>query len=114
MTENKKEVPLHQSRLDLPDKEASQKVLAKKRKQMSADMAVCFGSVEGCRVLRYIIDICGFQKEKIGGNPQIGMDIHAGLLYNCAREQVFIELSELLPAYILKDVLFGKSEDLEE
>jgi hypothetical protein len=81
---------------------------------MSSDMAVCFGSVEGRRVLRFLMDICGFQKEKIGGNPQIGMDIHAGLLYNCAREQVFIELAELLPAYILKDVEFGTEQELEE
>ena len=64
-------------------------------------------------MLKYLMLICGYRRQKIGGNPQIGMDIHAGLLYNCAREQIFIELAEFIPAYILKDAEYGVFEDLE-
>jgi hypothetical protein len=113
MTEEKKEVPLHRERLNLPDKEEQQKLTEAKRKQLRSDMSLVFGTVEGRRVLRHLMEACGFRRGKIGGNPQIGMDIHAGLLYNCAREQVFIELTEFIRADILRDAEFGVSEDLE-
>jgi hypothetical protein len=111
--EEKSKVPLHKERMGLLDKDAQQKLQEAKRKALSSDMAVCFNTAEGRRVLRHILNICGYKRSKIGGNPQIGMDVHAGLLYNCAREQVAIELLDHIPAYILKDCEYGVFKDLE-
>ena len=111
--EKKPEIPMHRERLNLPDKEEQQKLSEKKRKQLSADLKICFGSVEGRRVLRYLANITGYGKNKLGGNPQIGLDFLHGVVYNATREQVFLELIEFLPAYILKDTLFGNIDDIE-
>jgi hypothetical protein len=113
MPEEKKEVPLHRERLGLLDKEAQGKLLERKRKLLSSDMAVCFNTPEGRRVLRYIMTICGYKKSKIGGNAALGMDILQGTYYNAAREQICLELIEFIPDYILKDAEFGIFSDLE-
>lgn len=112
MSEEKKSIPLHRERLNLPDNKAVQELREEKRKQLKADCREVFNSPAGRRVLRYIINLTGYGKPKIGGNPQIGMDLHAGLLYNCAREQIFLELKEFISADILKDCEFGISEDI--
>ena len=111
--EEKSKIPLHKSRLDLPDKEALEKVRKEKRKGLVQDMAVVFDSPEGRRVLTYMMDLCGFKKGKIGGNPQLGMNILEGTLYNCAREAVFLEMSEFIPVNILRKAEYGVAKDLE-
>ena len=113
MTEEKS-IPLHRERLNLPDKGEQQELTERKRKQLTQDLAVCFNSPSGYRVLRHLMNITGFKKSKVGGNPQIGMDVAQGVNYNCAREQVMIELVELIPVYILKNVEFGAAEELED
>jgi hypothetical protein len=112
LEDKKDKIPFHKARLNLLDKEALRNISEEKRKQLRRDMAFCFGTPEGRRVLKHIMDLTGFCREKIGGNPQIGMDIYAGLLYNCSREQVFLELSKFIPANILRDAEFGIFEDL--
>ena len=113
MAEEQKEIPMHRERLNLPDKVDQQKLTEAKRKQLSSDLKVCFSSVEGRRVLRYLMSICGYKKSKVGGNPNLGMDVSQGTLYNAARENVCIELLEFIPAYILKDVEYGNIDDIE-
>lgn len=113
MSDEKPHVPLHRERLNLPDNKEIQELNEKKKKQLRSDMQEVFNSPAGRRVLRYIINITGYGLQKIGGNPQIGMDLHAGLLYNCAREQVFLELKRFIPTDILKDAEFGTVSDLE-
>ena len=113
MPEEKKDQPLHRERLGLLNKEEQQKVLEKKRKILSGDMAVCFNTPEGRNVLRYLLTICGYAEGTIGGNVAMGMDILQGSFYNACRRQIAIEFIEFIPDYILKDVQFGKPEDLE-
>ena len=112
MTEEKS-IPLHRERLNLPDKGEQQELTERKRKQLTQDMAVTFDSVEGRRVLRYMMNAGGFKKGKIGGNAQIGLDILHCVLYNTAREQLLLEIFEFIPARILKDAEYGAHDDLE-
>jgi hypothetical protein len=111
--EEKSKVPLHKERMGLLDKDTQYKLLEAKRKALSSDMAVCFNTAEGRRVLKYILNICGYRKGKVGGNPQLGMDVFQGTMYNAAREQVAIELIEHIPVYIMKDCEYGVFKDLE-
>ena len=113
MTEEKS-IPLHRERLNLPDKGEQQELTERKRKQLTQDLAVCFNSPSGYRVLRHLMNITGFKKSKVGGNVTLGMDIMQGTLYNSARELVMIELLEFIPVYILKNVEFGAAEELED
>ena len=116
MSEEKEKphIPLHRERMGLPDNEEQKKLREQKRKQLREDCRVVFNSPSGRRVLRYLINITGYGLQKVGGNPAIGMDLHAGLLYNCAREQVFLELKEFISDEVLKDCLFGVFDDLIE
>jgi len=106
------EVPLHRERLNLPDKNAGQKINEAKRKQLRQDMAFCFGTVQGRNVLRFMMGICGYRKSKVGGNVNLGMSIEQGTLYNASRELIFIEVAEHIPSDILKDAEYGVDEDL--
>lgn len=102
-----KEIPMHRERLNLPDKEAVKKVQDEKRKKIMQDMAMTFGTPEGMRSLEIIAKLCGFGKTNVGANPQLGMDVRDGTLYNASREGVYKELRTFLPARILKKVEFG-------
>jgi hypothetical protein len=114
MAEDKKDIPMHRERLNLPDKGAAQKVTDAKRKKLRQDMAKVFGPPEGRRVLRFLMDLGGYRTIKIGGNPQLGMDVKDGTFYNASREQIVIEFLEHIPVYILKDIIFGTDQELEE
>ena len=105
--------PFHQTRLNLPDKDAAQKLSESRRKRLQQDLATTFAPPAGRRVLRYLMSISGYGLSKVGGNPQLGMDVEKGTFYNASRELVFIELIEHMPAYILRDVLFGTESELE-
>ena len=109
-----KEVPLHLKRLGLLNKDEQSLLLERKKKQLFRDMAATFTSMEGRRSLRYLLDLCGYKKSKVGGNPTLGMDVMAGTLYNSAREQVAIEFLEFIPADIRRDCEFGTFNELEE
>ena len=111
MPEEKTDQPFHRERLGLPDKDAVQKLTEARKKQLSRDMAVCFNTAEGRRVLKYLLSLGGYKKGKIGGNPQLGMDVMEGTLYNASREQLILELIEFIPAYILKDCEYGVFDD---
>ena len=114
MTEEKKEIPLHRERLGLPDRVDQQKLNAAKQKQLRRDMAFCFTTNEGRRVLRYLMNLAGYKKPKVGGNTQIGMDVLVGTVYNTAREGLLLEFIEHIPVDILRDCEFGTFSELEE
>jgi hypothetical protein len=96
------------------DKEAQRKAYQAKERQLKEDLAVTFGTPAGRRTLAYIRDICGFSKSCVGGNPQLGMDIKDGTLYNAARQSIYLELRQLIPVRILKPVEFNDKEVIEE
>ena len=111
--EEKDKISFHKARLNLPDKEALEKVRKDKRKGLTQDMAVVFDSPEGRRVLSFMMDLSGYRKSKVGGNPQLGMDILQGTFYNTIREQLFLEIVEFIPVNILRKAEYGVAKDLE-
>lgn len=114
MSEEKKEIPLHRQRLNLPDKEVVEKERERQNRQLKSDMCEVFGSPAGRRVLRRFMRVCGYKCQKVGGNPAMGMDVLHGTFYNAVREQVFLEFIEFIPEAVLKDCEFGVFEDLLE
>jgi hypothetical protein len=114
MSEEKKSIPLHRERMNLPDKEEATKTREKYRKQLAEDMRVTFSTPAGRRVLRYFMSICGYKRQKVGANPAMGLDILHATFYNAVREQVILEFIDIIPDAVLKDCEFGVFEDLLE
>lgn len=114
MSEEKPHIPLHRERLGLPDNEAAKKLSDQRRKQLIDDFRAVFGTAAGRRVLRHFMGICGYKRQKIGGNPSLGLDVLQGTFYNATREQVFLEFIELIPQPVLRDCEFGVLDDLLE
>ena len=115
MSEEKEKphIPLHRERMGLPDNEEQKKLREQKRKQLRLDCQETFNSPSARRVLRYLMDITGYRKGVIGGNPALGLDVIHGTFYNAIRLQIMIELLEFIPADIQKDCEFGVVSDLE-
>lgn len=114
MADEKKHIPLHRERMNLPDNDIARALNDRKRKQFADDARACFSTPGGRRVLRHFMNICGYKRQKIGGNPQLGMDVLQGTFYNAVREQVLLEFIEAIPDAVLKDCEFGVFEDLLE
>lgn len=111
--EESKELSLHRERIPLADKETQRKAAQDRDKQIKTDMAQVFGTSEGRRVLTYIYNLCGYGETTVGGNPQLGMDIKDGTLYNSARRSIYVELRKWIPAKILKSAEFNDLEKME-
>lgn len=112
--EESREVPhvsLHQQRSESVDKDKQRKELDRRVKNLRMDMAITFSPPEGKRVLRWLLLECGFHKTCVGGNPSLGMDVKDGTLYNAARESIYLELRQLIPSEILKEVEY---ENIDE
>ncbi len=116
MSEEKEKphVPLHRERMGLPDNVEQKKLREQKTKQLKEDCRVTFSPPAGRRVLRYLMNIAGYKKSKVGGNPQLGMDVQIGTVYNAARELVLLELIEFIPQDVLRDCEFGTWAELED
>ena len=114
MADQKEETPFHKARLGLPDNVKAREIYEARRKALRQDMAKVFTPVEGRRVLRHLMSICGYRLSKTGGNPSLGMDILTGTLYNSARENICIEFLEDVPKHILKDIEYGPDSELDE
>ena len=109
-----KYIPLHRERLNLPDPVVSSEAREKKHKQLIEDCRVTFSPAAGRRVLRYLFIQAGYKKPKIGGVPNLGMGVLETTLYNCAREQLILEILQFLPEEVLKDVEFGTFSEIEQ
>jgi hypothetical protein len=116
MSEEKEKphIPLHRERMGIPDNEEAKKLREQKIKQLKDDCRVTFSPPAGRRVLRYLMNIAGYKKSKVGGNPQLGMDVQTGTLYNAARELVILEMIDFIPQEVLRDVEFGTWAEIEE
>ena len=106
-----KEIPFHVSRVPHANKEAQAKAQAAKDKEIRDDLAFVFGTEQGVRALRLIMNLCGYRQSKVGGNPSLGMDVLTGTLYNASREGIYLELRRLLPNRIL---VKAEAEPVEE
>lgn len=110
-SEENPHVAFHRQRSPSVDGKEQQEAIVKKLRDLRIDMAVTFGSPEGKRVLRWLLNQCGFFENGIGGNPAIGLDAVHGTIYNNARRNVYAELRKMIPHSILKEVEF---ENIQE
>lgn len=113
-SENTPHVPTHTQRSPSADREKQTKELERRAKQLRFDFAITFGSPEGRRVLQWLLTESGFHKNNIGGNPQLGMDVLQGTLYNAARQSLYLEMRQLIPAETLKQVEYENISEVLE
>lgn len=78
----------------------------KQRKRLQRCLNAAFASEEGRVALQYLMEICGFQKTSITGDPRTGDLQDRGTFYNEARRAVYLELRKLIRPDILKQVEF--------
>ena len=104
-------IPIHTQRSESVDKDKQHKEMQRRLKSLRMDFAICFGTPEGKKVLKWIFQNSGYGESDVGGNPQLGMDILQGTLFNCARKSLYIEMRKLIPHEILKQTEF---ENIEE
>lgn len=104
----------HRTRVDKSDKEAIIKAQQVKRKRLSRDFEHVGSTEEGRRVLRHLMVICGAKKTCVGSQPQMGMDIMQGTLYNAARQGLYLEeIRPFMSPSLLKQVEFNPIEEIE-
>lgn len=101
-SEEKPHIPFHNQRSSSVDRDKQTKEFERRAKQLRFDFAITFGTPEGRRVLKWIIEQSGYQKSNIGGNPALGMDVLQGTLYNASRQAMYLEMRQLIPHEILK------------
>lgn len=104
-------VPTHTQRSRSVDKDKQQHEIDRRIKLLRMDMALTFGTPEGKRVLKWLLNECGFHKSCVGGNPNLGMDVAQGTIYNAARESIYIELRQLIPSETLKEVEYENVDE---
>ena len=104
-------VPIHNQRSESVDKDKQHKEMQRKLKSLRMDFAICFGTPEGRKVLKWILQNSGYGESLVGGNPTLGMDVAQGTIYNGGRVSLYIEMRKLIPHEILKTVEF---ENIEE
>ncbi len=86
--------------------EEQQLKLKKRREQLNKIFSEICITADGILVLRHIMEICGYQKISIVGDPVSG-DIHdRGTLYNEARRNVYLEIRKYIPSRFLKQIEF--------
>lgn len=98
-------------------RKAQQEKLKKARERVEAvrrDLAICFGTPEGKRALKWLMNECGYHQSAVAGNSQMGLSVLEGTLYNAARQNVYMKLRQQLPIDILKDVEFENVDETEK
>lgn len=113
-SENTPHVPTHTQRSPSVDREKQSRESERRAKQLRMDFAITFGSAEGRRVLKWLIEQSGYQKSNIGGNPTLGMDILQGTMYNASRQAIYLEMRQLIPAETLKMVEYENISEVLE
>lgn len=113
-SKEKPHIPTHTLRSDAIDKDKQRKAYEKRLKDLRIDMAYTFATPEGRRVLKWLLNECGFHKSCVGGNPTLGMDVKDGTLYNAARESIYLELRQLIPSETLKLVEYENIDEVFE
>lgn len=81
-----------------------------KQKKWANIFGTAFSTIEGKQALRYIMRLCGWTESVVGANPDLGMDIDRGTIYNAARRNVYMELRRFIPDHILKEIEFKPEE----
>lgn len=113
-SEKNPHIPIHTQRSPSVDRQKQTEKLARQVKELRMAFAITFSTPEGHRVLRWIIEQAGYQRSNIGGNPGLGMNVLQGTLYNSARQSVYLEMRQLIPATTLKLVEYEQVKEIFE
>jgi len=94
--------------------EAQNEASSKKLAQLVQCVATASSTPEGIIAFRQIMNMCGYNKSAVTGNPQSG-DINLnGTLYNAARENLWKELRQLIPIKARKKIEYENTIFAEE
>ena len=58
----------------------------------------------GIIIIRHLMDLCGYQKVSVVGNPATGDIQDRGTLYNEARRNLYLEIRRLIPLRYLRQI----------
>jgi hypothetical protein len=92
-------------------------VLEKQQKnfnQLKRCVEIASSTPEGIIAFRQLLNMCGYNKSVVVVNPQQGGIDTVGSVYNAARENIWKEFRQLIPARTLKKIEFEKTHYLEE
>ncbi len=96
--------------------EKQKKVLdeeVRKLGQVTKCVAIAASSPEGLVAFRHLMNMCGYNKSVVCGNPATG-DVHdRGTLYNAARENIWKELRQFIPIKARKKIEYEQTIYLE-
>jgi hypothetical protein len=104
-------IPSHTLRSDATDKDDQKKEYSRQLRELRMSFALTFGTPEGKRVLKWLKAQAGYGESLIGGNPNLGMDVAQGTIYNGGRVSLYTEMRKLIPHEILKAVEFENVEE---
>ena len=72
-----------------------------RRKQAVKDLNETFSSSSGLRTLRFLMELCGYQKPSVVADPQSGEIQINSTVYNEARRNIYLTLRKCLKQDIL-------------
>ncbi len=81
---------------------------AKQIKLLKRDFAIATATPEGLNLMKYIFNLSCYSKILIAGNPEIGLNVLEGTLYNNVRRAIWLELRQLIPVRTLKKIEYEK------
>lgn len=84
--------------------EARQEELRAKNKKIARYANQVFATEEGKYVLRWLMEISGYQKPDVIRNPATGEILTDALLYNAAWRTFYLNIRSILRPEILRDV----------
>lgn len=76
---------------------------AKKSARIKKDISETFATASGRNTLRFIMDICGYQKSSITADPNTGEIFMDGTLHNEARRNLYL----VLRSYVHRETLIA-------
>lgn len=87
--------------LQKSERESAEKKRAAELAQLKRDFNDTFGPGHGRRVLRFLMDTCGYQRPSIIAEPQSGDPLPSGTIYNEARRNLYLTIRKFLNQEIL-------------
>lgn len=102
------------ARLSDAQRTAKQDEVDKRNREIALlkkDLNDTFATGSGRRTLRFLMDMCGYQRPSIIADPQSGNPLIDGTIYNEARRNLYLSIRK----YIHKDILTAvENEGLEQ
>lgn len=96
-----------ESRLSQEQKDARQAEIDKRAAEIALlrkDMNETFAPAHGQRVLRWLMDQCGYQSSIVSIDPHTTKILTENLIYNAARQNLYLTLRKFLHKNILVSV----------